>query len=324
MKKILITGGTGFVGGHLFAALKKVTSTSTSEIHLTSLHGQEVEGAIVDALDLTDKKAVEELFQKVLPDEIYHLASLASVPDSFKDPHGVVDNNFKLTLNVLEAMRQFTPQAKMLLVSSADIYQQRPDLKKINEEVLVAPANPYSASKAAQDILAGAYSKSFALNIVRARPFNHIGAGQNRGFVIADFASQIAAAEKDDQINSFAVGNLSAARDFTAVEDIVQAYILLMEQGQSGEIYNLGRGQAITIQAVLDRLLALAQKKLTITIDKSKFRPVDNPYICADTSKITTLGWQAKISLDQSLTAILQDWREKTAVEDDIIKKNKQ
>ena len=311
MKKILITGGTGFVGGHLLRALQQVISISETEIHLTSLHEQKVEGTIVNALDLTDKIAVEKLFQTVLPDEIYHLASLASVPDSFKDPHGVVDNNFKLTLNVLEAIRQFTPQAKMLLVSSADIYQPRPDLKKINEEVLVAPANPYSASKAAQDLLAGAYSQSFALNIVRARPFNHIGAGQNRGFVIADFASQIAAAEKDPQINSLAVGNLSAARDFTAVDDIVQAYILLMAQGEKGEIYNLGRGEAITIQTVLDRLLALSQKKLTVTIDQSKFRPIDNPYICADTSKINALGWQAKIPLEQTLAEILQDWREK-------------
>ena len=311
MKKILITGGTGFVGGHLLRALQRVISISETEIHLTSLHEQKVEGAIVNALDLTDKIAVEKLFQTILPDEIYHLASLASVPDSFKDPHGVVDNNFKLTLNVLEAMRQFTPQAKMLLVSSADIYQPRPDLKKINEEVLVAPANPYSASKAAQDLLAGAYSHSFALNIVRARPFNHIGAGQNRGFVISDFASQIAAAEKDPQINSLAVGNLSAARDFTAVDDIVQAYILLMAQGEKGEIYNLGRGEAITIQTVLDRLLALSQKKLTVTIDQSKFRPIDNPYICADTSKIKTLGWRAKIPLEQTLAEILQDWRDK-------------
>lgn len=309
-KKVLITGGTGFVGGHLLAALQK--EAPGDAYHLTSLHPHDVPGATVHALNLTDAAAVTQLIQELQPDQIYHLASIASVPEGFAHPAEVINNNYQLTLNLLEAVRLFSPQTRILLVSSADIYQTGGEKEAINEETTLAPANPYSASKAAQDLLAGAYVQSFGLNIVRARPFNHLGVGQNTGFVMADFASQIAAAERSATANPvIKVGNLSAARDFTDVDDIVSGYILLMNQGKSGEIYNLGRGQAITIQSLLDQLLSLTTCSITVDIDRSKFRPVDKPYICADISKIAALGWQPQIPLEETLAKVLQYWREK-------------
>ncbi|MDO5561266.1 MAG: GDP-mannose 4,6-dehydratase [bacterium] len=309
MQKILITGGTGFAGTHLLKALQK--RDTEDEIHLTSLHEHQLPGVQVHALNLIDAAAVEKLIQDIQPDQIYHLASLAGVADSFKDPQTVINNNFQLTLNVLEAVRKFAPQAKILLISSAEIYKPNLEGRPIAEDGLLEPSNPYAASKAAQDLLASAYGQSFNLNIVRARPFNHIGPGQNKGFVVADFASQIAAIEKDDQIHEIKVGNLKAARDFTDVDDMMRAYILLMEKGARGEVYNIGRGQAIKIQAILDQLLALAHKKIDVIIDQERLRPIDIPTIVADNRKIAALGWQAEVPLEETLAHILEDWRDK-------------
>ncbi len=307
-KKVLITGGTGFVGGHLLRYLQKMAPNE--EYHLTSLHAHKVAGAFVHEIDLTSKEEVEKLIAEIKPNEIYHLAAIASVPASFQDPEGVIKNNFQLTLNVLEAMRLLVPKSKMLMVSSADIYQVENNGRKINEETLVAPANPYSASKAAQDLLAGAYAKSFGLNIVRVRPFNHIGVGQGLGFVVPDFVSQIAKVEKEKDAK-IRIGNLEAERDFTAVDDIVAGYALLMKKGGGGEIYNLGQGETITIRELLDRLLKQAKRPIEIEVDPTRLRPSERPYICADVSKAQALGWQAKIPLETTLAEIMDDWREK-------------
>ncbi len=311
-EKILITGGTGFVGSHLVQALQ--AQTEEKEIHITSLHSPKTLSASpstpqIHPLDLTQADAVSALIQDLQPSQIYHLASIASVPASLAEPRQVIDNNFALTLNLLEAVRLYAPNTRLLLVSSADIYARRPDLASLDETVLLDPSNPYSASKAAQDLLAGTYYHSYNLDIIRARPFNHFGPGQAPGFVIADFAQQIAAIEAGQAPPVIKVGNLSAARDFTAVQDIVQAYILLMAQGASGAIYNLGSGQATPIQAILDQLLALATTPIQVETDPTRLRPSDNPHICANISKIRTLGWQPQIPLDQALTKVLQYYR---------------
>ncbi len=308
MKKILITGGTGFVGRHLLTALQK--KEKAAQLHLTSLRAQEIEGATVHALDLTNKVEVEKLIKDLQPEEIYHLASIANVAESFRQPYQVLDNNIRLTLNLLEALRQFSPTSRLLLVSSADIYQVATKEEKISEKQDLNPQSPYAVSKTAQDLMAQTYYQSFSLPLVIARPFNHIGPGQGRGFVIADFASEIARVEKDEQINEIKVGNLTAARDFTDVRDIVQAYILLMEKGALGEAYNLGRGETIKIATVLEKLLALSTKKITVVTDPEKIRPLDKPFICADNSKVSALGWQPQIPIEETLSQVLAYWRE--------------
>ena len=158
--------------------------------------------------------------------------------------------------------------------------------------------------------MAISYAKSFSLPIVIARPFNHIGPGQKPGFVVADFAQMIAEAEKNPQINQLKVGNLTSARDFTDVRDVVVAYHLLMQQGKVGEIYNVGSGKAVEIGKILDQLLALAHKSLQKISDREKLRPVDNPMVQADIGKIKALGWLPKIPLAQTLADVLESSRQ--------------
>ncbi len=308
MKKILITGGTGFVGKHLAQLL---TQDPTVELHLTTHRSasKSLNNIFFHSIDLNHQESVYALIQSLQPQEIYHLAAFASVADSFSQPATVLSNNYHLTLNLLEAVRLHSPSSKILLISSADIYDKSLN-SPIDENRLIKPSNPYAASKAAQDFLAQAYQQSFDLSIIIARPFNHIGPGQKTGFVVADFASNIIGAKLNKQTSIIKVGNLDAKRDFTDVRDMVQAYHLLMSKGQSGEIYNIGSGRTIKISDLLDQLITLSQTHIQVEIDPHKLRPIDYPEISVDNRKITTLGWQPQISFEQTLVDILDYWHD--------------
>jgi GDP-4-dehydro-6-deoxy-D-mannose reductase len=142
------------------------------------------------------------------------------------------------------------------------------------------------------------------------RPFNHIGPGQSPDYVTASFARQIVLAEAGVSTPTIQVGNLSARRDFTDVRDVVEAYILLMDHGTSGQAYNIGSGKAIAIQTILDTLLSHSQIKIKIEQDPARMRPVDQPISYGDIQKINReLGWHPKFSLEESLYQILDYWR---------------
>jgi GDP-4-dehydro-6-deoxy-D-mannose reductase len=170
--------------------------------------------------------------------------------------------------------------------------------------------NPYAVTKVTQDLLAQAFSLSFNLNIVRARPFNHIGEGQSPDFVIPAFASQIVAVERGQQ-ESIRVGKLQTVRDFTDVKDMVNAYIVVMNQGKVGEVYNIGSGRGWKIGEVLDMLIAHSTAQITVEVDQARLRPSDVEYFVADAHRVQELGWSAQIPLEETLLRILNEWRKK-------------
>ena len=309
MRTILITGGTGFVGHYLADYLRQ--KEPTTQLVLTS-QTQEVSNdgrTVIEVVDLTDNQAVDNLIRKYQPEQIYHLASIAHVASGFSDPRGLLHNNFALTLNLLEAVRQFSPITRVLLVSSADLYDHD-NPAPIDEKRLVRPLNPYAVSKATQDMLGQAYAASFALPVIIVRPFNHIGPGQRRGFVVADFASKLVAAELDPKKRQINVGNLAAECDFTDVHDMVVAYYLLMNKGKIGEIYNAGSGRGVKISDLLEQMIALTNVPIEIVVNQTKFRPVDYPQVIANADKLKSLGWRPQIPLAQTLAQIIDYWRE--------------
>ncbi|MDR0463194.1 MAG: GDP-mannose 4,6-dehydratase [Pseudomonadales bacterium] len=313
MKRILITGGTGFVGSYLIKEL--LNQNEDIEVHITSFSGtgNKNSDVIIHKIDLSNASDTEKLIKELKPDEIYHLASLASVELSFEKPRVVLEQNFSLTLNVLEAVRLHCPDCKILLISSADIYKKDQVENHITEQTPMETTNPYGASKAIQDILGQTYVKTFGLKVIIARPFNHIGAGQQTGFVVANFAKQIAEVENeiDENKRIVKVGNLDAKRDFTAVEDMVKAYTLLMTKGKIGEIYNIGSNRPLTIREILDELVGLAKVPIAVEIDPNKLRPVDYLLISGDNSKIVALGWQPTADIKKNLPNILDYWRKR-------------
>lgn len=310
MKKILITGGTGFAASHLVEELYK---RGEREIHLTSYGDrgefvrQYVDEKNIHQVNLTDFQATQDLIKQIQPDQVYHLASIASVGDSFEKRKFILEMNTSLQLNLLEALKLYAPTAKMLHISTALMYEA--SNQAVDEQAAFGPDNPYALSKLIQDMMVYTFVKSEGLNIVRVRPFNHIGERQALGFVVADLASAIAKVEKGEQ-DHISVGNLESIRDFSDVKDIVNAYILLMEKGQSGEVYNLGSGHGYRIREILDILLKLAKKEIKVEIDQSKIRPVDLPYLVCDNKKIVNLGWSSNHQIEETLERILNYWRE--------------
>lgn len=315
MKKILITGASGFVGGYLAEYLVsfpeyKIYGTYLSE---ASYQSSPVKDAIEFLkIDLQNKEAVRSLIAQVKPDEIYHLAAQANVAISFQDPIGTLHANVDPAIHIFESLRQENLlQTKVLVVSSAEVYGYiAPDDLPVSEMNLVNPVTPYAISKVTQDLFALQYYRAYAMPLVRVRAFNHIGPRQHIGFVVSDFAKQIAAIEKGTSEPIIHVGNLEAKRDFTDVRDMVIAYRLILEKGQAGEVYNIGSGAAYKIQAILDRLLALSTVNIAVMVDKTKLRPSDIPEIVCDSTKCKSItGWQPTIPLEETLKDILDYWR---------------
>lgn len=314
MKKVLITGGTGFVGQHLAEAI--LASGEEVELHLTTYsHKQEPnqQPATIHALDLTDHQATSDLIQQLQPDEIYHLASMAEVGKSFANSQQVLESNLRIQLNILEAVKDHAPQTKMLVVGSAMSYDLTGEYaefspKAVSELYPLGPISPYAVSKTAQDLLSYSYAHSYGLKIVRVRPFNHIGEGQSPDFAIPAFAQQIAKIEAGQQ-TSLQVGNLDSIRDLTDVKDMVQAYLLLMDKGESGQVYNIGTGQGYQMKDVLDMMISLSEAEISVEVDQARLRPADVPVAIADPAKIKQLGWEPRIELEQTLTRILNYWR---------------
>jgi GDP-4-dehydro-6-deoxy-D-mannose reductase len=203
--------------------------------------------------------------------------------------------------------------SRVLIVGSADEYGLvDPTDLPVDEDTPLRPLNPYAVSKVAQDFLGYQYYLGRGLDVVRVRPFNHIGARQNAGFVVADFCQQIARIEANLQPPVMRVGNLAAQRDFTDVRDTVRAYHLALTRGESGQVYNIGSSRACSIQEILDRLLALSPACVRVEPDRDRMRPSDVPAMVCDSTRIRErTGWRPEISLDESLRAALDDWRER-------------
>lgn len=313
MKTVLITGGTGFVGSHL---IEYLTQLPGLEVHTTSygdiptyLEGS-IDASHIHTVDLTDRSATITVLKTVKPDVIVHLAAFAAVGSSYEQAARVLQNNIILQQQFLSSAAEVTPTARILAVSSAEVYGiSEPAELPINELHPLRPINPYAVSKVAQDLLAYSYTISHKLDIVRVRPFNHIGERQTTAFAIPSFASQIVAIERGEQ-QSLRVGNLDAQRDITDVKDMVRAYWLLVEQGRSSEVYNVGTGRSVSMQNVVEQLQHMAKVKITVVSDPERQRPADIPIMTADSSKIASLGWQPTIELETSLERILDWWRQ--------------
>jgi len=203
--------------------------------------------------------------------------------------------------------------ARILIVSSAEVYGTvSPDDIPISEQQPLRPQNPYSVSKLTQDMLGLQYHLSHNVDAIRVRPFNQIGPGQSDRFVAPAFASQIAAIEAGKQEPVMRVGNLIAKRDFTDVRDMVRAFELAMGKGESGAVYNIGNGQAHSIQELLDTLLYETDAPITLEEDPARMRPVEVPIFVCDNRKIrSTTGWEPAYTFKQTLIDVLNEWRER-------------
>jgi GDP-4-dehydro-6-deoxy-D-mannose reductase len=261
--------------------------------------------------DVRHPRKMGRILQKTQPDAIYHLAAQASVGASFELPVATMDVNVSGTVGMLEAVKRESPETPVLFPSSSEVYGRvRPSQIPIKETLDAAPTNPYAASKLAGEEMCRFYARSFDLNIVVARSFNHTGPGQAKGFVIPDFASQVAELELKSGKRRLRVGNLSARRDLSDVRDVVRGYRLLLRKGKPGDIYHLGSGKAYRISDLLRMLLDQAEKEVTVEVDPALKRPSDIPILKASLAKTRRrTGWKPKIPIEETISDTLSYWR---------------
>lgn len=308
MRRSLIIGAAGFVGGYLIKELQALGD----QVYATKLPVESLDaGCCVRNLDILDASSTTALIKEIQPDRIFHLAAQSSVAVSWKKPALTAQINVVGAINVLEAARAASCEPVLLLVGSSEEYGAAKTAGGIiSEDVHPNPGNVYAATKAVQNCIGNIYHNAYGMKIICVRAFNHFGPGQLPQFVISDFCRQAAEIEAGRHEPVIRVGNLSAKRDFTDVRDIVRAYGMLAEKGRFGETYNVGSGKAVEIRSILDIILSQTSADISVETDETRFRPVDVPLIQADISKISNdTGWAPKIDIVNTISDTLEFWR---------------
>lgn len=316
--RILVTGITGFAGGHLAEALlthggHRLTGVGRRSVwpdswrHLASrieLH----------PCDVCAREDMEKILRTVQPEWIFHLAGYPHVGRSFHEPEAAWQGNLTATRSLYDAVTHWGGRPRILFVGSGLVYgESTANSEGCVETDLLLPDNPYAASKAAADLISYQSTRYPGLDIVRARPFNHIGPRQAPQFAVSSFARQLVAIERGRQAAVLETGNLQPCRDLTDVRDVAAAYVLLMEQGRSGEAYNVGSGQTYAMQTVLERLIALSGVAVEVRQKANLLRATDAAIVRADAGKLRReTGWSPRFNLDQTLSDLLTYWREQS------------
>lgn len=305
MARVLIFGAGGFAGNYLIEEFIN--------------HGYEVFGTDVNCkkklfkncihynCNILNEEAVYDIVSLVNPDIIVNLAGISSVGASWNIPQTTIQVNVIGSLNVMEAVRKSSKNPRLLLVGSSEEYVIS-DFP-MNEDRTLNASNPYGISKVTQERFAKMYREQYGLNIYCVRPFNHTGVGQKDSFVLPSWCKQVAKIEESGKPGSIKVGNISVKRDFSHVKDIVRAYRMIIESDNSNIVYNIGSGNAYSLEKILNYIINLSSQKIDIEIDQSRIRLTDQPMICCDYSLIKTqLSWEPEYTIFDALQEMFEDY----------------
>jgi GDP-4-dehydro-6-deoxy-D-mannose reductase len=306
MSKIIVTGVNGFVGLHL---ARELDNNGHHVIGVAGLRGSKEKPDFIKEylqLDLTNIKEASKIdFSDV--DCVIDLAGLAALRPSFDDPMLYMRVNVGIEVNLYETALKQKVSPRFLIISSGTLYDPKEQLP-LNEDSRVSPNSPYAVSKMGQEQMA-MYYQSRGFESIIARTFNHVGPGQDLGFIFPDLSHQIISVEKGDK-KEINVGNLDSKRDYTDVRDIVRAYRLLIDKGKAGEIYNVCSSKALSGHEILNGLVAQTNINPQIVEDSSKMRPSDTPIVYGSHHKLTTdTGWKPEIPIEITFADIIADWR---------------
>ncbi len=309
--RAFITGGTGFAGSHLVETLLQAGHQVVALIHDESSRHElpPAVGYHPVAGDLLDAPGLRRIVAEAAPEAIFHLAGQPSPGLSWKIPARTLAINTIGTINLLEAARLWG-RPRVVVVTSSELYGRiKPEDLPLTEDTPPQPRHPYGVSKLAAALLVPLYWERYGLPVVEARPFNHVGPRQGLGFVVPDFASQLAEIKLGRQEPVLAVGNLAARRDFTDVRDVVAAYLGLAVSGRPGASYLVCSGRPVAIRELLDILLELADIHVSIVPDPERLRPADVPSLYGSHARLTgDTGWAPAIALRRSLADTLDEW----------------
>lgn len=311
-RKLFITGICGFAGRYLARELAaRGHQLSGLLAPGEQAHPWVIEsGAELRKSDLLDLPGLRETVRQLQPDMIIHMAAQSAPGKSFADPMGFFQINVQGTQHVLESAKVARTCGRVVVFSSSDVYGYvDEDELPLTEDSPLRPANPYAASKVACHLLAQQYQLNFGVETVEVRPFNMLGPEQSRGFVLPDFASQVAAIINGDQEPVISVGRLTDKRDFLDVRDAVKAMADIAELGKPGEAYNICSGTPSQVSMLLESLISGAERHIAIREDPDRLRPTRMPIHYGSSKKVRELaGWRPRIELEQTIADTLNYW----------------
>ncbi|MEU7718627.1 GDP-mannose 4,6-dehydratase [Streptomyces tibetensis] len=291
--RAVVTGGAGFIGSQLCEFLRA--------------QGERVTEVDLPHCDIGDTARLTRVLEQAEPDHIYHLAAQASVRRSWEDPAHTWRSNAGGTISLLEAARSASPQARVIVMSSAGVFDGTGIDSPIDESRTPAPLSPYAASKLAVESVARHYLAAHGLRVIIIRPFNVIGRRQGPDYLVPSLAHRLVSVARSGR-SHITVGNLDARRDFLDVRDAVRGLRLLMRNGRPGEVYNLCTGVGVPIRALVETMILLTGRPLRYRQDPDLVRGADAPSLVGDPGKTRGLtGWQATIPLATSLTDVLTE-----------------
>ena len=306
MSRVLIFGAGGFVGSYLCKEFLnngyKVSGTDKGE---GSALPSEVD---FYKTDLMQADEVKKLIGQIQPDIIVNLAAISSVGASWNMPQTTMAINVIGALNIMEAARKSEQKPRILFVGSSEEYviSENP----LDENTQLNANNPYGISKVTQEQLAKLYREQYGLKIYCVRPFNHTGIGQRDTFVLPSFCKQVAEIDKSGKDGKIQVGNLKVKRDFSHVKDVVRAYSMIVESDNCNQIYNVGSGNAYSLEDMLTYIIGLSDQNIEIEVDQNRIRPTDQPVICCDRSLIgKELGWEPQYNVYDALREMYESYR---------------
>ena len=307
MKKVLIFGVSGFVGSYLS---KEFITNGYNVVGTDKIAGTMLPAEVeFHETDLLNSDAVEKLVNNIAPDIIINLAAISSVGASWNIPQTTVQVNVVGALNIMETARKCKHKPKVLFVGSSEEYviSNMP----INEQAELNASNPYGISKVSQEQFAKLYREQYGVKVYCVRPFNHTGVGQRDSFVLPSFCKQVAEIEKSGKSGIIKVGNLKVKRDFSHVKDIARAYRMIIENDKCEQIYNVGAGEAYSLEDMLAYVIGLSNQKIRIEVDQNRIRPTDQPIVCCDCSLIKKeLGWEPQYTVFDALKEMYDYYKE--------------
>jgi len=264
---------------------------------------------VASRYDLSQPRQLEHLWPE-LPDAVIHLAGQTFVPEAFRDPARTLQVNLLGTLNLLQALKARGFTGTFVYVSSGDVYGQvSENALPIDEQQPPCPRNPYAVSKLSAEFLCLQWGLTEGWPVMVARPFNHIGTGQKDSFAVASVARQVARIKLGLQAPRLEVGDIDVTRDFLDVDDVVTAYLAMLERGVPGQVYNICSGQEQSIRGLIEQLVDIAQIEVQLIQDPARLRRAEQRRVCGSHARLQRItGWTPGIPLKQSLRAILSDW----------------
>jgi len=310
MPCVLVTGAAGFVGSHLIERLERESAQVVGWLRPDTEPLVAGSRVIWHAVEMHDRDAVAAALDAFTPSQIYHLAGVPHVGDSWAQVHETFAGNVLATHHLFEGLRRVRLTPRVLIASTAFVYA--PQNRAITEQDTVRPNSPYGTSKLAQEMLAQRAWADDGIPVLIARSFNHVGPRQSPAFVASSIAKQIAEIESGRRAPALMMGNLESKRDIMDVRDTVRAYQAMMASATPGSPYNVCSGAAVQVRDLVELMRSKARVPIAIEQDPARMRPNDTPVILGDHGRLTAdTGWRPQIPFERTIEDLLSYWREK-------------